>query len=178
MAVQGPDTSGTCTILLVGFLLGSVFFGWGMWIRLGYTKGYFLVRGPAPFFGPANYHFVILVGAVLIVLGVTGLPAGADTRQKVALYLFVPSLILALIIGLWQPWWLKPKWIRQLRENHPDIYPFLRDAAQEQVGNDRKKADEWSARMDTVEGQNEWVAEVRKRHGWPEPGSTEGTEDG
>jgi hypothetical protein len=37
------------------------------------------------------------------------------------------------------------------------------------VGNDRKKADEWSAKMDTVEGQNEWVAEVRKRLGMPEP---------
>jgi hypothetical protein len=31
--------------------------------------------------------------------------------------------------------------------------------------------------MDTVESQNEWVAEVRKRLGMPEPRTTEATEE-
>ena len=39
----------------------------------------------------------------------------------------------------------------------------MREAAQEEVGTDRKKADEWASKMDTVEGQHEWVAEVRER---------------
>jgi hypothetical protein len=164
--------------MLIGFTLGAPFMIFGLAIRLGHFKRYFLVRGPQAFFGPANYHFLILLGGLFVVLGLCGLPGDVQTRQHLFGYMFLPSLILAFVVGFWQPWWLKPRWIRQLRENHPDIYPFLRDAAQEQVGNDRKKADEWSARMDTVEGQNEWVAEVRKRHGWPEPGSTEGTEDG
>jgi hypothetical protein len=137
-----------------------------------------LVRGPAPFFGPANYHFIILLGALLVVFGLTGLPGDVQTRQDLFVYGFGSCLILAFIIGLWQPWWLKPKWIRQLKENHPDIYPFLREAAQEEVGNDRKEADEWASKMDTVEGQNEWVAEVRKRLGMPDRRITEGTEKG
>jgi len=170
------DVSGYCVVFVVS-AIGGLFLVFGLAIRLGYTKRYFLVRGPAPFFGPANYHFWILVGAVLIVLGVAGLPADADTRQKLALYLFVPSFILAFIVGLWQPWWLKPKWIRVLKENHPDIYPFLREAAQEEVGNDRERMSDWESKMDTVEGQNEWVAEVRKRLAMPEPGSTDGTEE-
>jgi hypothetical protein len=169
MALQGGDSSPACVTMLVGFGVGALIFGCGMYIRLGYTKRYFLVRGPAPFLGPANYHFWILAGAVVILFGVSGLPADVHTRQTLLGYLLIPSFILAFIIGLWQPWWLKPKWIRQLKENHPDIYPFLREAAQEEVGNDRKKADEWSAKMDTVEGQNEWVAEVRKRLGMPDP---------
>jgi hypothetical protein len=169
MALQGGDSSPACVTMLVGFGVGALIFGCGMYIRLGYTKRYFLVRGPAPFLGPANYHFWILAGAVLMLFGVAGLPGDPETGGKLLLYLFGPSLVVAMIIGLWQPWWLKPKWIRQLKENHPDIYPFLREAAQEEVGNDRKKADEWSAKMDTVEGQNEWVAEVRKRLGMPDP---------
>lgn len=173
---MGPEQAATgpaCGLILMCLSLAAPFLISGLAIRLGYYKRYFLVRGPAPFFGPANYHFVILVGAIMIVLGLAGLPGDVETRQDLLGYLFIPSIILAFIVGLWQPWWLKPRWIRQLKENHPDIYPFLREAAQEEVGNDRRKADEWSARMDTVEGQNEWVAEVRKRLGMPDPRTTE-----
>jgi hypothetical protein len=137
-----------------------------------------LVRGPAPFFGPANYHFIILLGALLVVFGLTGLPGDVQTRQDLLVYVLGPCFILAFIIGLWQPWWIKPRWIRQLQENHRDIYPFLREAAQEEVGTDRKKMDEWCRKMDTVEGQNEWVAEVRKRLGMPSPRITESTGKG
>jgi hypothetical protein len=169
------DASGYCMTFLM-FSIGGLVLWYGLAIRLGYYKRYFLVQGPAPFFGPANYHFTILVGPILIILGLGGLPADVATRQRLFDYLFIPSLILAFIIGLWQPWWLKPKWIRQLQENHRDIYPFLREAAQEEAGTDRKKAEEWASKMDTVESQNEWVAEVRKRLGMPEPRSTKGTE--
>jgi hypothetical protein len=157
--------------------IGLAFLAFGLTIRLGYHKRYFLVRGPAPFFGPANYHFLILLGAVFVVMAATALPPDVDTRSDLLLYVFGPCFVLVLIIGLWQPWWLKPKWIRQLQENHPDIYPFLREAAQEEVGTDRRKAEEWASKMDTVESQNEWVAEVRKRLGMPDPRTTEGTEN-
>ena len=109
MGVQGADIADTCIMLLVGFGLGSLIFGWGLWIRLGRTKRYFLTPGPAPFFGPSNYHFIILFGAVLITFGIAGLPADAQTGQKVLGYLVIPSFILAFIVGLWQPWWLKPR---------------------------------------------------------------------
>jgi hypothetical protein len=173
MGVQDVDPSAAFVFFLATFGLGSAIFGWGMCIRLGYRKRYFLVKGPALFLGPANYHFVILAGAVLIVFGVAGVPGDVETRQDLLGLLYIPSMVLAFIIGLWQPWWLKPKWIRQLQENHPDIYPFLREAAQEEVGTDWKKAEEWASKMDTVESQNEWVAEVRKRLGMPDPRTTE-----
>jgi hypothetical protein len=176
MTVPGPDTADACVVFLATFGLGTVVFGCGLAIRLGYYKRYFLVRGPAPFLGPANYHVIILAGALGIVLGVAMVPADVETGQELLGYLVTPAIVLAFIVGLWQPWWLKPKWIRQLQENHPDIYPFLREAAQEEVGTDWKKAEEWASKMDTVEAQNEWVAEVRKRLGMPEPRITEGTE--
>jgi hypothetical protein len=176
MGAQDADIATDCVVWLFTFGVGSLIFGWGVWIRLGRTKRYFLVQGPAPFFGPANYHFGILLGATLIILGLTMLPGDVETRQELALYGFGSALALAFIVGLWQPWWLKPKWIRQLQENHPDIYPFLREAAQEEVGTDWEKAEEWASKMDTVESQNEWVAEVRKRLGMPDPRTTKGGE--
>jgi hypothetical protein len=120
---------------------------------------------------------VILVGALFLILGLTGLPGDAQTRQNLLVYLVGPCFILAFIVGLWQPWWLKPKWIRQLKENHPDIYPFLREAAQEEVGTDREKIREWESKMDTVESQSEWVAEVRKRLHMPDPRGTKAAEE-
>jgi hypothetical protein len=176
VSYEAVQSSAQCGHLIIGLGIGLAFLSFGLAIRLGYAKRYFLVRGPAPFFGPANYHFVILVGVVFLVLGLIGLGRDVETRQDLFGYVFIPSLILAFVIGLWQPWWLKPKWIRQLKENHPDIYPFLREAAQEEVGNDRKKAEEWAGKMDTVETQNEWVAEVRKRLGMPDPRTTRGNE--
>jgi hypothetical protein len=178
MGVQDVDASSACVFFLATFGLGLVVFGYGLAIRLGYYKRYFLVRGPAPLFGPANYHYGILLGSTLIILGLAGLPGDVETRQGLLGFFFIPSLILAFIVGFWQPWWLKPKWISQLKENHPDIYPFLREAAQEEVCTDQKKAEEWASKMDTVESQNEWVAEVRQRLGMPEPRTTEGTEAG
>jgi hypothetical protein len=176
---MGPEQGASgpaCGMMLMCFALAVPPLVYGLAIRLGYYKRYFLVRGPAPLLGPGTYHCMILVGPILIVLGLTGLPADVATGQKLLGCLYIPSLILAVIISLWQPWWLKPKWIRQLQENHRDIYPFLREAAQEEVGTDRKKAEEWASKMDTVESQNEWVAEVRKRLGMPDPRITESTE--
>jgi hypothetical protein len=176
----GPEQASSgpaCGMMLMCFALAVPPLMYGLAIRLGHYKRYFLVQGPALLLGPGNYHCAILVGPLMIVLGLGGLPADVATRQNAALYLLIPSLVLAMIISLWQPWWLKPKWIRQLQENHPDIYPYLREAAQEEVGTDRKKAEEWASKMDTVKSQNEWVAEVRERLGMPEPRTTEATEE-
>ncbi len=177
---MGPERGASgpaCGMMLMCFALAVPLLMYGLAIRLGHFKRYFLVPGPALLLGPGAYHCAILGGPLMIVLGLGGLPADVATRQKVALYLFGPSLILAMIISVWQPWWVKPKWIRQLQENHRDIYPFLREAAQEEVGTDPKKAEEWASKMDTVESQNEWVAEVRKRLDMPDPRITEGTEE-
>jgi tetratricopeptide (TPR) repeat protein len=63
---------------------------------------------------------------------------------------------------------LKPRWLQHLEQNHPDVHPLLREVAREEIGDDREKAREWSRRMDTERGRNEWVAEVRQRKGMPQ----------
>jgi tetratricopeptide (TPR) repeat protein len=100
-------------------------------------------------------------------MGLVGLVSDLETRQKLLIYLAAPSLIGAVAIGVSQPSWLKPKWMRQLQANHPDVYPFLRDVAREDVGDDPERVRDWAETMDSSQGQDEWVARVRKRRGWP-----------
>jgi tetratricopeptide (TPR) repeat protein len=104
---------------------------------------------------------------VLCLVGIAGLPSEVETRQRLVIYLVAPSFILTLLGGLNQPSWIKPTWLRWLQQNHPDIYPFLRDVAREEVGDDPAKAREWAEEMDAGEKQEAWVAGVRKRRGWP-----------
>jgi tetratricopeptide (TPR) repeat protein len=137
-----------------------------MYIRLGYSKKYFLSSGKG-LRGPAVYHALPLAGLVLCVMGLVSLVSDLETRQKLLIYLVAPALLAAAAIGVSQPSWLKPEWLRRLQANHPDVFPFLREVAQETVGEDPDKVQAWSEAMDSRQGQDEWVAKVRKSRGWP-----------
>jgi tetratricopeptide (TPR) repeat protein len=145
---------------------GLALFVYGMYIRLGYSKQYFLKESKG-LRGPIVYHALPLAGVVLCVVGLIGVVSDLETRQRLLVYLAAPSLIAAVLVGISQPSWLKPKWLRRLRENHPDIYPHLREVAREEVGDDPEKAREWAEAMGTVQTQEVWVGRVRKSRGWP-----------
>ncbi len=145
---------------------GLALLAYGMYIRLGYSKQYFL-RESRGLRRPAIYHALPLAGVILCVVGLVTLVSDLEVRQRLLLYLVAPSLLAAVPIGASQPSWLKPKWMRRLQENHPDIYPFLREVAREEVGDDPEKAREWAEAMGTVPAQEAWVARVRKSRGWP-----------
>lgn len=152
--------------VIVSLGAGLALLVYGIYMRLGYTKRYYL-RERKGILGPWVYHLLPLLGIVLCLLAVTGLCTDLETRQRLLIYLVTPSFLIALVVGVTQPWWVKPKWLRRLQENHPDIFPFVRDVAREEVGDDLDKARSWAEAMGTERGQNEWVAGVRKRRGWP-----------
>ncbi len=152
--------------VLVSVGAGLALLVYGMYIRLGYTKRYYL-RERKGILGPWVYHVLPLLGIVLCLLAVTGLYTDLETRQRLLIYLVTPSFLISVVIGLTQPSWIKPKWLRNLQENHPDIFRFVRDVAREEVGDDPDKARSWAEAMGTQQGQDEWVAKVRKRRGWP-----------
>jgi tetratricopeptide (TPR) repeat protein len=152
--------------VLVSVGAGLALLVYGMYIRLGYTKRYYL-RERKGILGPWVYHVLPLLGIVLWLLAVTGLCTDLETRQRLLIYLVTPSFLISVVIGLTQPSWIKPKWLRNLQENHPDIFRFVRDVAREEVGDDPDRARSWAEAMGTQQGQDEWVANVRKRRGWP-----------
>ena len=166
MDAQLAETATRAVSVIISISAGLALLSYGMYIRLGYSKKFFLKEGKG-LTGPAVYHVLPLAGVVLCVMGLVVLVSDLETRQKLLIYLAAPSLLAAVAIGVSQPSWLKPKWMRQLQANHPDVYPFLRDVAREDVGDDPDRVRDWAKAMDSSQGQDEWVAKVRKSRGWP-----------
>jgi tetratricopeptide (TPR) repeat protein len=152
--------------VVVSFGAGLALLGYGLYIRLGHSRQYYL-RQKRGLLGPAIYHVLPLIGLVLCLLGATGLVADLETRQRLLIFVVTPVVLATVVVGLAQPSWLKPNWLSRLQSKHPDIYPFLREVAREEVGEDRQKEAEWAEAMGSPEGQDEWVARVRKSRGWP-----------
>ena len=72
---------------------------------------------------------------------------------------FPSSLIFTIYIAIVQPRWWLPGWLRYLHDHHQDIIELLQDEAG-QMG-----AKEWGWRVSTQEGLEEWVEEIRHKHG-------------
>jgi hypothetical protein len=68
-------------------------------------------------------------------------------------------LVIGIVLGLTMPQFLTPWWFRYLRENYDEsfIFVLLKDAADNYSS--------WTKRTQTQEGLEEWVAEVRRKHG-------------
>jgi tetratricopeptide (TPR) repeat protein len=165
MFPQSTETVASWFSLLVSFGAGLALIVYGLYIRLGHSKQYYL-RAKKALLGPAIYHVLPLIGIVLCLLGVTTLLTDLETRQRLLIFLVTPALLATAVVWFTQPLWAKPSWLSRLQREHPDIYPFLRDIARDQVGEDGEKAKEWAEAMDSVEAQEEWVARVRKSRGW------------
>jgi tetratricopeptide (TPR) repeat protein len=166
MVPQLAESAARWFSVVVSFGAGIVLLAYGLYIRLGHTKRYYL-REKKGLLGPAIYHVLPLIGVVLCLLGFIGLSADLVTRQRLLVFLVTPSVLVTLLIGLSQPSWLKPGWLTRLETKNPDIYPFLGEVAREEVGHDPEKASEWIEAMGSAQRQDEWVARVRKRRGWP-----------
>jgi hypothetical protein len=152
--------------VIVSFAAGLALLVSGLYIRLGHSKQYYL-KGKRALLGPAIYHVLPLIGIVLCLLGLATLFADLETRQRLLIFLVTPALLATALIWLTQPMWLKPGWLSRLQREHPDIYRFLREVAREEVGEDREKTADWVEAMCSAQGQDGWVARVRKARGWP-----------
>ncbi len=61
---------------------------------------------------------------------------------------------------MWQPWWLKPAWLRWLEENYGDV---LEDLFAEARAMGMRK---WAEQVKTQEGLERWADGVAQKHGW------------
>ncbi len=65
-----------------------------------------------------------------------------------------------VLFGIMQPSFLDPQWYRWLKENHTDIMLLLRREIMDMGYK------EWKRRTRTQQGLEEWVVEVRHKHGF------------
>ena len=143
-----------------GICLGGMaitFLTLGILTRLGYLRAAYAIRG----------HSVLAPRAFVYVLIFLGLLAGSfaiiplmpeEVRLDFGTFFIGPLWILTLILAIWQPRWLKPKWLRWLEEEHGDIIEILWEEV-------RKEGHGWERRVRTQEDLEQWVAEVRRKHG-------------
>ena len=100
-------------------------------------------------FGSFPFAFAFFVLAFLFQ---TSLPV--EIRQSIGLYILMPLILIGIALGI-----LQPKWLRWLETHHQSILSILLQDARKEEWND------WQKRVGTQEGLEEWVAEVRRKHG-------------
>ena len=151
------DDNGIFVLVFVGGF-GSLLLVIGILIRLGIWRAIYAVKG-YPIYMPRD---LVLVGipmalTVLSIGLIPILPIAKENRGGVITYVTAPLLIMTYILAMWQPWWLKPAWLRWLEKEHGDIIHLLwEDVRQDRGG--------WEQRVRTQAGLEEWVAEVRRKH--------------
>ena len=129
----------------------------GLLARLGIWRSIYVFEGN-PVATPQALVFVLIPGGIMLLslFFILILPVAPETRGDLILYIFGPLLIAIYILAVWQPWWLKPKWLRWLEAEHGHIIHILRDEA-------RQAGWKWEREVRTQEQLEAWVAEVRRR---------------
>ena len=137
--------------------MAVTFLTWGILARLGYLRASYTLKGH-PVIAPRSLVYGLIplgLGAGLLAIGPL-LPE--EIRPNLVSYGLGPLWILTLILAIWQPWWLKPAWLRWLEKEHGDILGILWKEV-------RKEGHAWERRVQTQEQLEAWVTEVRRKHG-------------
>jgi hypothetical protein len=133
---------------------------WGILIRLGISKTWFVTISIPPYSIRSAAFGLIPIGMAAFLFGLLGAGRvsgwiGEDAGLLWLKFGVFPLMALGLILAIWQPRWILPDWYRWLRDNYGDIMPQLREHAQ--------KMDLWAWRENvrSQEGLAQWAAEVR-----------------
>ena len=152
------DEDGLFILIFVGGL-GVILLIVGVVIRLGIWRAIYAVKGYPVYMPRALVSVGIPLALTALSIGLVPiLPIAKENRGDVITYVTAPLLIITYILAMWQPWWLKPAWLRWLEKEHGDIIHLLwEDVRQDRWG--------WERRVRTQEALETWVAEVRRKHG-------------
>ena len=139
--------------------IGVTLFLVGILARFGIYRSLFAVKGN-PAVAPTVLTYILIPGSLVpfFFALLPFLPISKQDRGDLVISVLIPLLVANYVLAIWQPWWLKPKWLRWLEQEHGDILELLR----EEVRKDRWG---WERRVRTQKDLEEWVAEVRRKHG-------------
>jgi hypothetical protein len=145
-------------LFLVFAALGAFFLIFGVAVRSGRTKTWFLQKS-YPVIAPKAIVFALIpMGIIFLFVAIIVWLPDMETRGKTFVYVAMPIFFIGLILAMWQPKWLLPEWYHWLLEKHGDIIWLLEEEARTMQGW------EWQSHVSTQEGLEEWVSEVRRKH--------------
>jgi hypothetical protein len=151
-------------VLLIG---GFGLLALGVYIRFGGFKTLFLAKGIPVLMPRALQNIPIPLGIILLLFLLIGtfVPT-VSMRQALLTWFIMPLFVLSLVIAVWPPRWLRPQWLNYLEDEYGSVMWHLL----EDVHNPR----EWTRRVRTQAGLEEWAEETRKKLGYPpHPGQIE-----
>lgn len=136
--------------------LGMIATGFGIRIRLGKSRKWYLVPNYYVLLPKGGYYAMPIGGLMIIAIGLGLLMPSPTTARLFIFGIAFPLMVCVYLVVVYQPKWFKPRWIRWLEEYHSDILEIL-------IREGRKTPD-WAKRVSTQEGLEQWVAEVRRKH--------------
>jgi len=140
--------------VLINGIIGLVFIYLGFITLNGSYKIWYL--GPQIFPPQAVVYGTIPTGIAFLEISMILILApllGPDITGWMVGLLVLPVLVIAFVLAIWRPKWIKPKWVNWLEENYSDkIDILIKDA--------RKNPESWKVRVATQEGLEVWAREV------------------
>ena len=155
--------------MIVLMVLGIVFLLIGIHVRLGGFKSLYLSKGIPILMPRALQNAPIPLGVTLISLAVSisNWVPDSVTRGLLFDWVVTPVFIASLVLAVWNPRWLRPQWLNYLEDEYGTVmWHLLEDA--------HHNPREWTRRVRTQAGLEEWAEETRKKLGYPpHPGQIE-----
>lgn len=158
------DTIDIALGIFLPFLLGLFLIRYGIRLRMGCHKAWYMTRWVRPW---SNIYMYIPLGIMCLAWGIAGIFALLFPGEiiyvvnRIILGLGVIMIIIGMIMPFVYSDHLKPSWLRWLEQEHGDILSILRDEAKA-MGYTR-----WENEARTQKDLELWVAEVRRKHNRP-----------
>jgi hypothetical protein len=140
---------------LFGFGFSAILLG--IILRLGKFRQIYTGRSMPVYAQREIFHLAIPIGLGFLIVGLMGVfPNFKDPLTYPLAFSFFATMILAI----WQPWWLKPTWLRWLEDNYGHVLEKMFAEAREMGRR------EWAEQVKTQEGLEQWADSVAQKHGW------------
>lgn len=144
---------------VIALLIGLFPIGIFVIVKFGIIKSWYVIKSVPGFFSARMIYGALPLGVGFIVIILAPLlPYYDKLNINIWDILFYIFIILTFVFMIAPPNWLKPKWLQWLEREHGDQLDLLVKEAQA-MGRWR-----WEARVETQEGLEKWVKEVRRKH--------------
>lgn len=149
---------------LIFLTIGVFMIFYGIRLKKGFYKIWYMkpwVRAGS------NIYTLIPVGITAFLWGIIGLLVLTAPKDNITLkyltlilgIISIGSIIVGILLAFFFPDHMKPYWLKWLEGEHKDILPILRKEAN-QLGYPT-----WDNLVKTQADLENWVAEVRRKHG-------------
>ncbi|MFZ5915890.1 MAG: hypothetical protein ACOYZ7_03060 [Chloroflexota bacterium] len=151
-------------------LIGLVALSFGLYIRAGGFKAWYLIEGESIHVRSETLRNILIpLGVTFMVWAIAWSDLISDTKvgNKIFGYVVMPMFVACIVLSVWNPRWLRPRWLVYLEEEYGTVMWRLLDEA-------RKNPREWEQQVRTKEGLEQWAKETREKLGYPpHPGCIE-----